>query len=159
MAFGKPFDPALPRGADDEGAATPRSFVRQFSLLDCARMTRSARLRHSDTFPKGVFRDRSWDIMIELFIAKGEARTLCLKDAMVIAGDSPAGSVRRIDSLESAGLVQRRIDPDDHRRILIALSDDGNRAMTSFLRDLYTFDYLGPTISDTKAAGPTGFSP
>lgn len=138
-------------------APGPRSFARQLSLLDCARMTRSARARHSDTFSKGVFRDRAWDIMIELFIADGERRSLCMKDAMIIAEDSPAGSVRRVDSLEEAGLVERTVDPDDHRRVLIRLSDRGTHAMTGFLRDLYMLD--SPVPTPPGHASPTGFKP
>lgn len=142
-----------------EPAAPPKSFARQMSLLDCARMTRSARARHSDAFPKGVFRDRAWDIMIELFIANGEGRTLCMKDAMVIAEDSPAGSVRRVDSLEDAGLVNRAGDPDDHRRVLLSLSEAGTKAMTGFFRDLYMLDSPIPMGTGDADPEPRGFKP
>lgn len=143
----------------EPAAAAPRSFARQMSLLDCARMTRSARARHSDAFPKGVFRDRAWDIMIELFIAQGEGRALCMKDAMVIAEDSPAGSVRRVDSLENAGLVKRTVDPKDHRRVLLCLSEAGTKAMIGFFRDLYMLGSPIPTGPDDAGSVPRSFKP
>jgi DNA-binding MarR family transcriptional regulator len=38
---------------------------------------------------------------------------------------SPAGTTNRIDRLEAAGLVERRLDPDDRRSFLVRLTDAG----------------------------------
>jgi DNA-binding MarR family transcriptional regulator len=38
---------------------------------------------------------------------------------------SPAGMTGRLDRLEAAGLVERRMDPDDRRSFLVRLSPEG----------------------------------
>ena len=38
---------------------------------------------------------------------------------------SPAGMTGRLDRLESAGLVERRLDPDDRRSFLVRLTPEG----------------------------------
>ncbi|SEJ60792.1 hypothetical protein SAMN05518849_111162 [Sphingobium sp. AP50] len=107
------------------------------SLLALARQTQQARINCSAHFPKHVFRDSAWDIMLELFITAEEGRTLCVKDIMAISGESATGTVRRIEGLEAAQLVVRHYDPRDHRRMLVALSKKGREAMISFLQHLF----------------------
>lgn len=38
---------------------------------------------------------------------------------------SPAGMTSRLDRLEKAGLLVRRLDPDNRRSLIVALTDDG----------------------------------
>ena len=42
---------------------------------------------------------------------------------------SPAGMTSRLDRLERAGLVERRMDPDDRRSFLVRLNDAGLAAI------------------------------
>lgn len=128
--------PDADRARKDIGAR-PISFVPRHLLLDFARRTRAARDSHARHFPKDVFRDTAWDIMLELFIASEESRNLCVKEAMLVAGESPAGAARRLDSLENAGLIRRGLDPADHRRVLLHLSQHGRKAMFSFLCEMF----------------------
>ncbi|MEC3950781.1 MarR family transcriptional regulator [Sphingobium sp. HWE2-09] len=107
------------------------------SLLALARQTQQARANCSQHFPKHVFRDSAWDIMLELFIVAEEGGSLCVKDTMAISGESATGTLRRIESLEAAQLVVRRYDPRDHRRMLVELSKRGREAMISFLHHLF----------------------
>jgi DNA-binding MarR family transcriptional regulator len=107
------------------------------SLLALARQTQQARINCSEHFPKHVFRDSAWDIMLELFAVAEEGRFLCVKDIMAISGESATGTMRRIESLEEAALVVRRFDPRDHRRMRVVLSEKGREAMISFLRHLF----------------------
>jgi len=107
------------------------------SLLALARQTQQARANCSQLFPKHVFRDSAWDIMLELFIAGEEGGSLCVKDTMAISGESATGTLRRIESLEEAQLVVRRYDPTDHRRMLVQLSNRGREAMISLLHHLF----------------------
>lgn len=118
-----------------EGSSTPD--MSGMSLLALARQTQQARIHCSQHFPKHVFRDSAWDIMLELFVVAEEGRTLCVKDTMAISGESATGTIRRIESLEDADLVVRRYDPRDHRRMLVELSDKGRDAMISFLYHLF----------------------
>ncbi|MEC3910178.1 MarR family winged helix-turn-helix transcriptional regulator [Sphingobium sp. CR2-8] len=107
------------------------------SLLSLARQTQQARINCSQHFPKNVFRDSAWDIMLELFIVAEEGGRMCVKDTMAISGESATGTIRRIEGLEEAKLIVRRYDPVDHRRMLVELSGKGRAAMVSFLHHLF----------------------
>lgn len=107
------------------------------SLLSLARQTQQARINCSRHFPKNVFRDSAWDIMLELFIVAEEGRSLCVKETMAVSGESATGTLRRIEGLEEASLVVRRYDPRDHRRMLVELTAKGRHAMVSFLHHLF----------------------
>ncbi|MCX5214035.1 MarR family transcriptional regulator [Kitasatospora sp. NBC_00240] len=48
---------------------------------------------------------------------------------------SRAGMTSRLDRLESAGLVARRLDPGDRRSFHIALTDDGRAAVDAAMTD------------------------
>ena len=126
-------------------------------LLALARQTQQARINCSQHFPKNVFRDSAWDIMLELFVVAEEGRTTCVKDVMAISGESATGTIRRIESLEEAGLVRRRYDPRDHRRMLVELSGKGQEAMISFLHHLFE---VGEAASHgASPARPISFVP
>jgi len=127
------------------------------SLLALARQTQQARANCSQHFPKHVFRDSAWDIMLELFVVAEEGKFLCVKDIMAISGESATGTMRRIESLEEADLVSRRFDPRDHRRMRVELSDKGREAMISFLHHLFE---VGEVASHSDAPiKPVSFTP
>jgi DNA-binding MarR family transcriptional regulator len=48
---------------------------------------------------------------------------------------SPAGITGRLDRLERAGHVSRRLDPDDRRSLLVELTDDGLRTVDAAVAD------------------------
>ncbi|WP_371494307.1 MarR family transcriptional regulator [Kitasatospora sp. NBC_00374] len=48
---------------------------------------------------------------------------------------SRAGMTSRLDRLESAGLVERRLDPDDRRSFLVALTDTGRGVVDAAFTD------------------------
>ncbi len=107
------------------------------SLLSLARQTQQARFNCSKHFPKNVFRDSAWDIMLELFAIEQEGRKMCVKETMAISGESATSTIRRLEGLEEAGLIFRRYDPMDHRRMLVHLTIRGREAMVAFLHHLF----------------------
>lgn len=48
---------------------------------------------------------------------------------------SPAGMTNRLDRLETAGLVERRHDPDDRRSLLVVLTEVGFRTLDAAVAD------------------------
>ncbi|GAA2789877.1 MarR family transcriptional regulator [Kitasatospora paracochleata] len=48
---------------------------------------------------------------------------------------SRAGMTSRIDRLEAAGLVERRLDPDDRRSFQVALTDEGMATVDAAMTD------------------------
>ena len=106
------------------------------SLLDLARQTQLMRASTAQFFPRDVFRDSAWDMMLELFIADQQSRPICVKELILVSGESSTSALRRIDRLEGAGLIRRRTDPADHRRLAVTLTQRGTDAMTAMLRHL-----------------------
>lgn len=99
------------------------------ALLAIAIRMRRARERVRMLFPSDLFRDSAWDMMLELFIAQGQRRHLCVKELILVSGESSSSALRRIDGLQGAGLIARRHDARDHRRIWVELTDKGHTAM------------------------------
>lgn len=118
------------------------------SLLDLAQQTKAMRASTAQFFPRDVFRDSAWDMMLELFIAEERSQPLCVKELILVSGESSTSALRRIDRLEAAGLLRRRTDPADHRRLSVTLTPRGSDAMTAMLRHLYL------TIEDRAKVRP-----
>ncbi|UIJ44860.1 MarR family winged helix-turn-helix transcriptional regulator [Sphingomonas cannabina] len=60
-----------------------------------------------------------------------------MKQLAAAVGETSTGAARRIGGLERAGLVTRRVDPEDHRRSEIALTPTGEAAITTLLKHIF----------------------
>lgn len=129
------------------------------ALITMARHMRFARMRHAKFFPKEVFRDSAWDMMLDLFVLAGEGtQAIGVKQLTLLSGESTTGAIRRIDRLEEAGLIRRRPHPDDHRRVFVELTVHGHLAMTSLMRDLLSMFPLDLANREATAE-PVPFKP
>lgn len=117
------------------GAGAPRPIAP--ALLARARQARQLRATMSAFLPQDLLVDPAWDMMIDLFIAAATGETLCVKDLTLMSGGSAAGTMRRIDRLQQAELLRRHVDPADHRRVHVSLTDTGHRAMAAMLDHLF----------------------
>lgn len=106
------------------------------SLLRLALQAQKMRATVAKLFPRDVFRDFAWDILLELFVSEQRGRAICVKDLILVSGETSTSALRRIDRLEDAGLLQRRHDSPDQRRVSVALTAKGDDAMTALLRSL-----------------------
>lgn len=104
--------------------ATPDAIAR--ALLNTRRARREA-------LGGNLFSDPAWDMLLALFAAEpGEGLSvsqLCASSAV-----AQTTALRWVDSLETAGLVTRALDPGDARRTLIALSPAARDKMRILLR-------------------------
>jgi len=107
------------------------------TLLDLARRLQRARAKFSGLFPRDVFRNSAWEMMLELFVAAQLDRMVCVKELILVSGEPSTSALRRIDRLEAAGLLHRSHDSSDHRRVAIALTDKGHSAMRTMLHNLF----------------------
>lgn len=74
---------------------------------------------------------------------------------VVISGESPTSALRRIDRLQTEGLIQRRLDRRDHRRLRVDLTEAGHTAMVLMLEHLYNLDEHGqPQAKSAKSFTP-----
>jgi len=81
------------------------------SLLDLARQLQRMRAKAAKLFPRDVFRDSAWDMVLELFIAGQQQRVVCVKELIFVSGETSTSALRRIDRLEAAELLHRWGDP------------------------------------------------
>lgn len=140
-------------GATTQIRAEARVRTSQQELLRMARHARDSRKRIEPLFPKNIFRDSAWDMLLELFIATQQNERLCVKDLVQLSGDSSTSAIRRIDQLEGAGFLRRQIDDQDQRRVWVRLTEKGYQALATMLRHLFDVGDCPPV------SAPRSFAP
>jgi DNA-binding MarR family transcriptional regulator len=68
-----------------------------------------------------MFSDPAWDMLLDLFVAAGERRTVCVS-SLCLAANIPVSTAHRwVQALARAGAITRREDPLDRRRVFVEL--------------------------------------
>jgi DNA-binding MarR family transcriptional regulator len=83
---------------------------------------RARRLRDG-LFPKRIFSDPAWDMLLDLYACKAEGTRVGVSNACLAANVPSTTALRYVDRLEECGLVERQPDPEDNRRIYVELTD------------------------------------
>jgi DNA-binding MarR family transcriptional regulator len=91
---------------------------------------RRARARFLDA---ALFGEPSWDILLDLYIARCEGRPSSTKSACLGAAVPQTTALRSLDRLERAGLIRRWHEASDGRVTHIALTDAAFTRMTLLL--------------------------
>lgn len=122
-------------------------------FLHCAKQVLQARKEMASIFSKAVFRDSAWDIILELYVGAVEGTIIYVKQMIIASGERPATAVRTIARLEKAGLLDREVDDDDHRRIIVRISETGRQAMEAMLHHILdgSADPMSSVIGDAAA--------
>lgn len=129
------FVPAPGDGGDFLFHSPERSFAawpgegarRSQSSLGAAQVRavlRSRRLR-DHIFASDLFADPAWDIVLDLMAARLEGTKVSVSSLCIAAAVPPTTALRWIRQLTERGLLMRQADPNDGRRIFIALSEKG----------------------------------
>jgi DNA-binding MarR family transcriptional regulator len=103
---------------------------------ELAKQLLAQRMARFDHFPAELFHEPAWDMLLALFVAHEERRTMNVKTLVASAHAPVTTSQRWIDHLHKLKLIDRVIDPIDRRRMEISLSDNGFVAVTAYLRRL-----------------------
>jgi DNA-binding MarR family transcriptional regulator len=85
-------------------------------------------------FDAELFADPAWDILLELYVAELGQRHLSVTSVCLGAAVPGTTALRWIGVLEKKGLIQRRADRLDGRRIFLMLTEAGKDAMNRFFR-------------------------
>lgn len=107
-------------------------------LVDVARRIANVRKIRRNYFSAELFHERAWDMLLELYINHCTNRDMWVKDLLSAADGSPTTAMRWLDHLESVGLINRRGDEEDRRRVIVSLTHKGETAMTAFLQEAGT---------------------
>lgn len=110
-------------------------FERKDYLLK-VRAVRAERAARREIFGVAMVEDPAWAMLLELFEAYHAQRACCIKTAC-LASDVPATTaLRYLSMMENLGIVERRPDQCDRRRILLGLTDKGLRKLHRYFDEL-----------------------
>lgn len=81
----------------------------------------TGRRRRAACFTGVRFCDPSWDMILELYVATREHRSLAVSQLCSLSGGSTTTALRHIEHLEALGYLRRDVDQDDRRRSNVAM--------------------------------------
>lgn len=96
------------------------------------RNVQRARVYRAKLFKGKLFADPAWDLLLELYAAALDQRRISITRLCMGSGVSLTTGLRWITVFEKQGLIKKRDDPVDARRVYVGLSLDGFTAMSSF---------------------------
>jgi len=121
-------------GAAGGGTGEAQPGPASLDARELAKQLLAQRQARFDHFPAELFHEPAWDMLLALFVAHEERRTMNVKTLVGSAHAPVTTSQRWIDHLHKLKLIDRVIDPVDRRRMEISLSDAGYAAITAYLR-------------------------
>ena len=83
-------------------------------------------------FPRELFADPAWDLLLCLFQAELRQQRIYVSDACLAAAVPASTALRWLTSLVDQGLFVRRSDPLDKRRAFIELSPEASSSIRRF---------------------------
>ncbi len=92
-----------------------------------------ARRNRQKFFEGDLFSDPSWDILLELTAAHINGRQESVTSLAIAASVPASTAIRKIRELAERNLIHRWTDPNDARRIFVALTDDAAKRMMAML--------------------------
>lgn len=95
---------------------------RRPNAADIREIIKLRRLRDRFFDPE-LFADPGWDIMLDLYAADGEEQRVSVSSLCIAAAVPPTTALRWITNMTERGLLVRRQDPDDARRVFIELAE------------------------------------
>lgn len=119
-------------GAASETAGEPRARAPR-ERIDSLMALRKERKK---IFGERLFEDPVWEMLLDLANADARGREVPVTSLCLVSGVSTTTALRRIDDMADAGLVTRRRDETDGRRVLVGLTDDGRAKVERYLSSL-----------------------
>jgi DNA-binding MarR family transcriptional regulator len=81
----------------------------------------------------GLFADPAWDMLLDLFAARLEERSVSVSSLCVAAAVPSTTALRWINILELKGHVRKRADPKDRRRIYVEITETTTTKLAELL--------------------------
>jgi DNA-binding MarR family transcriptional regulator len=94
---------------------------------------RRARNRH---FDDSLFAEPRWDILLDLFIAEEEGRSISVSSACIGAAVPHATALRHLGMMQRNGLIERRAHPRDARCQQVRITASAATSMHELFADL-----------------------
>jgi DNA-binding MarR family transcriptional regulator len=103
------------------------------AMIDQISSLISARRHRSEYFRSNLFADPAWDILLDLARARLEGRHICISSLCIAAAVPPTTALRWINSLTAEGLLTKKKDPMDARRVFVTLTESAAASMEEYL--------------------------
>ena len=84
-------------------------------------------------FQPDLFADPAWDILLDLKAAAQEGQRVSVSSLCIAAAVPPTTALRWISAMTESGMVLRRQDPADARRVFIELSPETSAKMDDYM--------------------------
>lgn len=96
------------------------------------------KLRHIRTvhFQGDLFSDPCWDMLLDLMEARLQDKKVSVSSLCIASGVPQTTALRRIEDLIGAGLIDRKDDPTDRRRVFVCLTDECAGRFAGYLDDI-----------------------
>jgi hypothetical protein len=86
-------------------------------------------------FDAELFADPAWDILLDLFAARFEGVAVSVSSLCIAASVPATTALRWISAMTTNGILLRRHDPNDARRVFIELSGEMMLQMTAYFAE------------------------
>jgi DNA-binding MarR family transcriptional regulator len=93
---------------------------------------RTVRRTRDQYFPSDLFSDPCWEMLLDLYDAKLVGAEVTVTSLGAASGVPLTTALRRMEALQSHGLIVRAEDAADRRRTIIRLTTAGLQAVESF---------------------------
>jgi predicted transcriptional regulator len=95
-----------------------------------------ARICRRNFFNARLFAEPAWDMLLELFALEIECQRVSISNLCRASGVPGTTALRWIDNLENEGLIIRRDDPLDQRRVWAELTPKGTDSMRRYFESV-----------------------
>ena len=114
----------------------PSKLVRPTDPAGVARALLAERRLRDSMFPKGLFGEAAWDLLLTLYVARAGGEELNVTKACKLTRTAFATMNRLLERMDKGGLILRR--PSAHKRssTLVELSDDAAARMDRLLAEI-----------------------
>jgi DNA-binding MarR family transcriptional regulator len=87
-------------------------------------------------FDAELFADPAWDILLDLYAARLDAISVSVSSLCIAASVPATTALRWISGMTESGMLVRRHDPKDARRVFIELSDEVAGQMKAYFTEI-----------------------
>ena len=105
---------------------------------DVVRWVIQARKLRERFLPGDLFAEPAWDALLDLFQAELAQRPIAVSAVCHGAGAPPTTVLRYLKTMADQGLIIRKPDPLDGRRVFLELSPDTSRALRRYFVEIQT---------------------